>query len=75
MNEVEKLRILIPHWIEHNEEHANEFRQWAKAAGDADVYILEAAETMLQVNQSLEVALHKLGGPLPNSFHHHEIDQ
>ena len=30
MNEVEKLRVLIPHWIEHNEEHANEFRRWAE---------------------------------------------
>ena len=25
MNETDKLRVLIPHWIEHNEEHAREF--------------------------------------------------
>ena len=30
----DKLRILLPHWIEHNAEHAAEFRQWAgKARG------------------------------------------
>jgi len=25
MDEVEKLRVLLPHWIEHNSEHAEEF--------------------------------------------------
>jgi len=24
----EKLRGLLPHWIEHNAEHATEFRLW-----------------------------------------------
>jgi hypothetical protein len=28
----EKLRVLLPHWIEHNAEHAAEFRQWAEWA-------------------------------------------
>jgi hypothetical protein len=27
VNEEEKLRVLIPHWIEHNLEHAEEFRR------------------------------------------------
>ena len=66
MNEVDKLRVLIPHWIEHNEEHAGEFRRWAEEAGDA-------ADFMSRVNQSLAVALDKLGGALPLSHHeHHE---
>ena len=30
MNEIEKLRVLIPHWVEHNNEHAQEFRDWAE---------------------------------------------
>lgn len=63
MKELEKLRVLIPHWIEHNEEHANEFRRWAELAGDATVDILAAAQAMAQVNVSLSAALEKLGGP------------
>ena len=73
MNEVDKLRVLIPHWIEHNEEHAGEFRRWAEEAGGATEDILNAADSMSRVNQSLAVALEKLGGALPHSHHeHHE---
>jgi hypothetical protein len=70
MNETEKLRVLIPHWIEHNEEHANEFRQWAETAGIAAPDLVVAAETMLQVNQTLTIALDKLGGALPHTHFH-----
>lgn len=66
MNEEEKLRVLIPHWIEHNEEHANEFRRWAEIASRTAPDLLAAAEAMQQVNQTLAVALEKLGGALPH---------
>lgn len=73
MNEVDKLRVLIPHWIEHNDEHAGEFRRWAEEAGGATEDILNAADSMSRVNQSLAIALEKLGGALPHSHHeHHE---
>lgn len=58
--EVEKLRVLIPHWIEHNLEHAAEFRRWAGQAGEAAADIEAAAEALLHANRSLEVALEKL---------------
>lgn len=60
--EREKLRLLIPHWMEHNDEHADEFRRWAGQAGDAAADILAAADALTQVNQSLAAALEKLGG-------------
>ncbi len=63
MNDDEKLRVLIPHWIEHNADHAQEFRSWAKLAGPIAPEILAAADQMAQVNQILSVALEKLGGP------------
>ena len=73
MNEIEKLRVLIPHWIEHNQEHAAEFRQWAEQAREATPEILAAADKMILANASLEVALEKLGGALayhpPHSIH------
>jgi hypothetical protein len=72
MNEKNKLRVLIPHWIEHNEEHASEFHRWAEQAGMAQADILLAAEMMRHVNKPLTTALEKLGGPLPaDHLHHH----
>jgi hypothetical protein len=64
MKETDKLRILIPHWIAHNQEHANEFQEWAHKASEAAPNILAAADQMAQVNQSLMTALEKLGGAL-----------
>lgn len=61
----EKLRMLLPHWIEHNAEHAAEFRQWAEKARQAaredvaeDVDL--AATELDWVNEALTSALHKL---------------
>jgi len=70
MKETEKLRVLIPHWIEHNKEHAAEYREWAERAGEAGAEIILAADTMLQANTSLEGALEKLGGPLDYTHSH-----
>lgn len=73
MNEDQKLRVLIPHWIEHNQEHAQEFLRFIETAGDAAVDLREAAEHMGLVNQALAAALEKLGGALslePNPEHH-----
>ncbi len=72
MNEQEKLRVLIPHWIEHNEEHANEFRRWAETAGGAAPEILAAADAMAGANESLAAALEKLGGVLDRPHHHNQ---
>jgi hypothetical protein len=70
MNEMEKLRALIPHWIEHNEEHAGEFIRWADQAGEAAVDIRAAAVAMAKVNEALSAAVEKLGGPIHlNHFH------
>jgi hypothetical protein len=64
----DKLRLLLPHWIEHNAEHAAEFRTWAEKAraagqeGAADE-IDTAAKELGWVNEALSAALGKLGGP------------
>lgn len=50
--------------MEHNEEHANEFRRWAETAGPAQADVLSAAEDLVKVNLALARALDKLGGPL-----------
>jgi hypothetical protein len=73
MSEVDKLRVLLPHWIAHNGEHAEEFREWAGRAGAAAGHILAAAELVEEANAHLEQALDSLGGPMDHhhSHHHH----
>lgn len=65
MTDLEKLRALLPHWMEHNAEHAAEFREWANRArgtGHADVAeeIDTAAKELGWVNEALSAALRRL---------------
>jgi hypothetical protein len=69
MKEIEKLRVLLPHWIEHNGEHAGEFREWGERGGEARDALLDAARLLDEANARLQEALEQLGGPLA---HHHE---
>ena len=69
--EIDKLRMLIPHWIEHNEGHAAEFRIWAAKLDQVDD-ILAAADHIDAANEALEAALEKLGGALEIEYHPHE---
>jgi hypothetical protein len=67
MTDGDKVRALLPHWIEHNAEHAAEFRRWAekvRAAGQEEVAdeIALAAKELGWVNEALNAALDKLGG-------------
>ena len=64
MDEIDKLRILIPHWIEHNEEHAQEFQKWSAVAAEAEEDIANAADAMRRANVFLKSALEKLGGAI-----------
>ncbi|MDH7488167.1 MAG: hypothetical protein QHH80_01495 [Anaerolineae bacterium] len=61
-DDLKKLAVLLPHWAEHNAEHAEEFRQWAQraeAAGQtvAAQRIREAAAALEQANQALAAAM------------------
>ena len=76
MNDVEKLRVILPHWLEHNQEHASEFATWAGRASTAgqDAVAQEnrrAAEAMQQANDALQTALAELGGPVHAEHHSH----
>ena len=74
MNDLEKLRVMLPHWIEHNLGHGAEFTQWAdKLTADTPevAALLRRAVNYLQQAQSaLEDALEKSGGPLEGHTHH-----
>jgi len=68
--EKDKLRILLPYWIDHNTEHLTEFREWAEKAGEVKQHILDAAAQMEDANRALEAALEQLGGALEDEHHH-----
>jgi hypothetical protein len=75
-DDVRKLRVLLPHWIEHNGEHAGDFRKWAGRAGPAQEALEAAADLVQQANARLANALEQLGGPLelPQHAHPHDGD-
>jgi len=60
--------VLLPHWIEHNGEHAAEFRDYAGRSGKVKDTLLAAAQLIEEANAQLTDALIELGGPLE---HHH----
>jgi hypothetical protein len=36
MDELEKLKMLLYHWMEHNKKHAQTYREWAERASPLD---------------------------------------
>lgn len=66
-DDLARLRILLPHWIEHNEEHAENFREWAERARELGLervaeQIEMAVDRMAASNQALTAALEALEG-------------
>jgi len=67
MEVASKLAQLLPHWIEHNESHAQQFEEWgrkAEAAGLEHVakHLEAAARTARQANLELSRSQGLLGG-------------
>lgn len=77
MENKEKLRILLQHWIDHNIGHAEEFEKWRHTAdhdGEKDIAasIGEAIVKMKEANAALEKAMEHAGGkPETKGDHHH----
>ena len=64
-DESKKIEILLKHWMEHNHDHAGEFKEWAEKAkdiGKAAVHdeIMKAVHQINEANKSLQRALEKL---------------
>jgi hypothetical protein len=64
-DEKTKLKTLLSYWVEHNEEHSGEFREWAEKAremGEAEVAaeIMQAVENMEKVSEILSKTLQRL---------------
>ncbi|HHD63552.1 MAG TPA: hypothetical protein ENK96_04145 [Desulfobulbaceae bacterium] len=74
MDIIEKLRIMLPHWIEHNRSHQEEFAEWAKQLEEMDAGLADqlskAVSSLKEVQGALEKALALTGGPLSEEHGH-----
>ena len=67
MKDLEKLQFLLPHWIEHNAEHADELRSWADSMQhsgnvDATKMLSAAAASLQKAGEHLSKLLKESGG-------------
>ena len=54
MDDLEKLKKLLPHWMEHNDEHARTYKAWAeKMASLGKKELSETLEVIHQESQKL----------------------
>ena len=65
ISEKDKLKTLLSYWVEHNEEHSGEFKEWAEKArelGEAEVAseIMQAVENIDRVSEILTTTLKRL---------------
>ena len=76
MNEIDKLHILLPHWIAHNKNHGEEFNKWlaiVKLEGESDIAsLLEKAVLSLQsIDSVLSQISDKIGASKGDDSHGH----
>ncbi len=74
--DIDKLRILLSHWIEHNHSHESETDKWQTVAAQnkqtkAAEHIRRAISGMKETDKSLALALDELGGKVEGHHHHH----
>jgi hypothetical protein len=76
LSELEKLRVLIPHWLEHSHSHQHEFEKWLEVVkdagqGEAAEAIEKALQQMAGADKYLREALDALGGEVAGHHGHH----
>jgi nickel/cobalt exporter len=77
--DIEKLQMLITHWLQHNESHGKEYAKWATVAREAGhstaaECIEEAVGLLAKADRAFEKALAAVGGPGKGHQHHHHHD-
>ena len=76
MDNTEKLRVLLQHWIDHNGGHVAEFAKWQEImVGEKKAAVAESLEKAYQqmntVSDILQQTLDDLGGPAGDTSHQH----
>ena len=84
MDDFEKLRVILPHWIEHNSSHGQEYAQWSElliACGRNEIAELlkKAESSIIEADAALKEALRRAGGPSEghghDHHHHHKVPE
>ena len=78
-SDLEKLQMLLTHWLQHNESHGSEYLKWAEVARQAGheataELIEQAVELLKKADVSLGKALESVGGSSHEHHHHHHHD-
>ncbi len=76
MDNSEKLRVILQHWIEHNAGHVTEFEKWQKTMKEdgKDKVSASIGDAILQMDKVTDILtdiLADFGGPKDISDHHH----
>ena len=76
MESIDKLRVLLKHWIEHNSGHVAEFDKWRASMVEENresmaTALSTAIAQMDEVSATLQAALDEIGGA-PESADHHD---
>ncbi len=63
----EKLIKLLDHWLKHNEDHSQTYKDWAEKAKDKNlekvvVLIRDASDMTLEINKKFEEAIKLIKG-------------
>lgn len=68
MNDLEKLKHLLNHWMEHNEEHAKTYLEWAKKAEvSGNQELMQMLNKIAGDTKKMEVLFKKAKALLDNS--------
>ena len=75
MDNKEKLRVILTHWIEHNSGHVAEFDKWQslleeEGSSEFTESFEEEKKRMDKVSEILAEILVKAGGPVKEEKHH-----
>ena len=75
-SDLEKLQMLLTHWLQHNESHGSEYLKWAEVAKKEGLsttaeLIEQAIDLLKKADESLGKALESVGGPSQGHQHHH----
>jgi hypothetical protein len=77
--DIEKLQMLLTHWLQHNQSHGREYAKWASVArqtghSKAAEYIEQAVDLLAKADMAFEKALSAVGGQGKEHRHHHHHD-
>jgi hypothetical protein len=74
--DLEKMKIILAHWLEHSSSHQKEYLKWIPVAlennqKEVAELIEKAVNEFKAADTSLHKALEKLGGSMKDGHHHH----